>query len=325
MHKIFRVDLNFRSVGRGVAASWRRMLYPAVAAAAAVAAWYVHGLLFVEPFESRGSGLRIAVTFYSLLDDVEMLACEGDEVFSISPAGIDPHEYQLAPQDVEALRDCNLVISTGHAPFEARIAELVARGELGAKLIVVPEITGLKILENPATGLPNYHMPIYDPYNYIIFLRNVSAVLAELRPQCAAIYREKARAIEANVSWLVDQAPHFSATSVALSPVVQYAVEWLGVRTRYLLVREHELPPFPDDIAAAERALATGEAQLVISVEGARDTPLGAKAEELARRYGKPIVYVSSPIEPGGFLHKIARVVEAFRQLAPQRGGLISP
>ena len=64
------------------------------------------------------------VSFPNLAYDVGLLACEDDRIVSLAPAGSDPHEYQLTPEDVELLRRADLIISTGHVPFEARIKEL---------------------------------------------------------------------------------------------------------------------------------------------------------------------------------------------------------
>jgi zinc/manganese transport system substrate-binding protein len=296
---------------------WRLYAALAVAVAVAAAAWWST----LGGREREGGGLRIAVTFPSLKPDVELLACEGDTVVSVAPPGVDPHDYQLAPRDVEELRGSDLIVSTGHAPFEARIAELVARGELKAKLVEVPSVPGIKLLTNPATGRENLHWPIYDPSNYLAFIKHLAGVMAELRPSCAQAYRERAAAIERELGSLLSRAPKIDAAAVGYSPVVQYAVEWAGVKVSYLLVKEHELPATPEDIAAADRALAEGRALLVVSVKGAEGTPLGAKAEELARKYGRPIIYVPSPLEVSSTLEKLNATIAELSRAAQQLRG----
>ncbi len=299
-----------------------RRLYVALAAvlliAAAAAAWW---LATKGSERERGEGLKVAVTFPSLKPDVELLACEGDTVISIAPPGVDPHEYQLAPSDVEALKGSDLIVSTGHAPFETRIADLVAKGEVKARLVEVPSIPGIKLLTNPATGLENLHWPIYDPANYLAFVKHLAEVMAELRPSCARAYREKAAAVERRLGSLLSNTPKLNVTAVGFSPVVQYAVEWAGVKVAYLLVKEHELPATPEDIAAAERALAEGKALLVVSVKGAEGTPLGAKAEELARKYGRPVLYVPSPLEIASTLEKLNAAAAELSRVAQQLRG----
>ena len=280
----------------------------------AAGVWLTYNTFLVGQSSGKG-GLRIAVTFPSLLEDVKALACEDDAVEAIAPAGVDPHEYQLTPQDLALLRESDLIVSTGHAPFEMRIAELVQKGEIKARLIEIPSIPGIKLLKNPATGQPNYHMPILDPSNYLVFIRNLTDTMIQLRPACAASYRERSAEIERRVNSLVAEAPRLNVTALAQSPVAQYYLEWLGVRVKYLLIREHDLPSTPEDVAAAEKALASGEVQLVVSVKGTEGTPLGSKAQELASRYQVPILYVPSPSEPGGVLLKIEEVVEDIKSM----------
>jgi zinc/manganese transport system substrate-binding protein len=299
-----------------------RRLYAILTAAlllAAAAAAYWMTLKGSE--HERSGGLKVAVTFPSLKPDVELLACEGDTVVSIAPPGVDPHEYQLAPSDVEVLRSSDLIISTGHAPFEARIADLVAKGEVKAELVEVPSVPGIKLLTNPATGQENLHWPIYDPANYLAFVKRTADAMAGLRPSCAQAYRERAAAIERELDSLLSRAPKINATAVGYSPEVQYAVEWAGVKVSYLLVKEHDLPATPEDIAAADRALAEGRALLVVSVKGAESMPLGAKAEELARKYGRPIVYVPSPLEVSSTLEKLNATIAELSRAAQQLRG----
>lgn len=315
MHKLF----NWDSTDCGV--SDRRYIIAVAVVAAAVAAWVLYTTLYSMQRGEAREGLRIVVTFSSLVEDVKALLCEGDEVLALVPSGIDPHEYSLTPQDVEKLKSSDLIVSTAHAPFELRIHELVKSGEISARLLELSEVAGLIILENPATGQPNYHGILLDPRNYASFVRNLSGTLSNLRPTCAAVYSEKASAILSRLDELVSKAPRLNVAAVAVGPLAQYAVEWMGVRVKYLLVREHDLPAMPEDLAAAERALATGEAALVIVVKGAEDTPAGAKALELAEKYGKPVIYVPTELEPGSFLSKIAEVVEEAERLRAALGG----
>ncbi|MEM0376728.1 MAG: zinc ABC transporter substrate-binding protein [Thermofilum sp.] len=297
----------------------RKRVLLAALVAAAVALSLLLYLASPPPREGVG-GLRVAVTFPSLYEDVKALLCEGDTVVSIAPPGVDPHEYQLSPRDVELLKSSNLIVSTGHAPFEERIAEMVSRGELEGVLVVIPELPGLRIAKNPATGLPNLHMPIYDPENFRVFLKHLVEAMVKLRPGCAEVYRAREKAVEEEVARLMLQAPRLNTSAVALSPVVQYAVEWMGVRVKYLLIKEHDLPASPEDIAAVERALSRGEVALIVSVAGREDTPLGRKASELASKYGVPIIYVPSGDAPQSTLSKIKQAAEEVGKVAGRIG-----
>ena len=99
-----------------------------------------------------GHGLLIVVSFPNLAYDVELLACEDDTVISLAPPGMDPHDYQLTPSDVELLRRADLVISTAHAPFEVDIRRLVEEGRLSTVLVELPHVPGVRLLVNPITS-----------------------------------------------------------------------------------------------------------------------------------------------------------------------------
>ena len=75
---------------------------------------------------------------------------------------------------VEKLKEADIIVSTGHAPFEERISDLKRQGELKGVLIVITELKGIRILLNPSIDKPNLHMPIYDPKNYMAFLNEVA-------------------------------------------------------------------------------------------------------------------------------------------------------
>ncbi|MET1100861.1 MAG: zinc ABC transporter substrate-binding protein, partial [Pyrodictiaceae archaeon] len=114
-------------------------------------------------------GLLIVTTFPNLVWDIKQLVCKDDRVKSIVPLGVDPHEYQLTPSDIQLLAKADIIVSTAHTPFEEDIRSLTLEGKLYATLIEIPRIPGIRILRNPVTGQPNYHMLIYDPENYKIF------------------------------------------------------------------------------------------------------------------------------------------------------------
>ncbi|HIP25359.1 MAG TPA: ABC transporter substrate-binding protein, partial [Archaeoglobus profundus] len=95
-------------------------------------------------------GLTIIVTFPNLEEDIKLVAPK-DVIKSIVPVGVDPHTYQLTPDDIESLKRADVIISTAHTHFEMKIKKMVENGEIKAKLVEIPEIPGIKILKNPVT------------------------------------------------------------------------------------------------------------------------------------------------------------------------------
>ena len=271
-------------------------------------------LLSVSMVDTLNSGLYIVVTFPNLIYDVEPLLCSGDYIVSIAPTGVDPHEYQLTPANVEDLRKADIIISTGHAPFEKNIEEIVGR-EIRGELVIIPKIPNIRILTNPATGKPNYHMPIYDPNNYILFIKYVSEVLAHKRPECANHYYERAEDIVDEVSSLINRTPKVNVIAAADTPTTQYAVSWIGIRIKYLMIKEHGVPASPKDIESIVEAMKNGEIKLAII-----NNPPRAKAseslKELAEKYNIPILYVPNPIGEGSILNKLTIISNQISNLS---------
>ncbi len=273
--------------------------------------------LTLQPAEGSPRGLNVIVTFSNLKYDVDLLICPPDRVISLVPPGVDPHDYELKPEDISLLKDADIIISTAHAPFERLIRDKVASGEIRAKLVEIPKL-GLKILMNPATKQPNYHMPIYDPDNYLTFMESLSEIMARKNPECASWYRERYDKVSRRVLEIERTAPRLNSSAVAASPVAQYAVEWAGVRVRYLLLKERGVPATPPELAEIRRRALSGEIEIMILV-GKPQTPLNRKAVEMAEEMGIPWVSVPSPLEPRSIPEKLEDVVKALSNVGEVR------
>ncbi len=264
-----------------------------------------------------GKGLRIVVTFSNLVYDVKPLLCSGDRVEALVPPGVDPHSYQLSSADLEKLRSADLVISTGHAPFEVKLRNLVPRD----KLVEIPRVKGIRLLRNPDTGQPNYHMPIYEPHNYIVFIDYIAHRLAELRPGCASHYLSAAKSVREEVELLAKSAPRLNVDAVGSVPPVQYPVEWLGVHVKLLLSPEAGVPPTPGMLDEAKKLLGEGAVAVVMTRGGEPATPVDARLESMARELGAPVLRVPAPFLPGSIPSKLRVVVEEAAKLAGRGRG----
>ncbi len=259
-------------------------------------------------------GVKVITTFQYLADDVKNLLCEGDEVHSLVPPGVDPHDYMLTPKDVELLKHADLIISTAHTHFEARISELVSEGEVRAKLIEIPKIPGINLRYIANTNIINYHAITYDLNNYLTFMHTISGELTILRPECKSIYLEKLKNISNDVEKLKNITTHINLVAVGSTPLIQYATEGLGIKVVKYLVVDHEVPPTPNDISQVEKLLSTKSVDLVvITGEGsAADDVL----RDLALKYSIPVLNVPSPISPGDTLTKIEGVIMQLSNIA---------
>lgn len=238
--------------------------------------------------------LKIVVTFPFMVEDIKSMLCHGDEVFSITPPGLDPHEYQLTPRDVELLTKADLIISTAHTPFEAKIKELTLVKEIKAELIEVPSIPGLAFLKNPSTGIVNYHGMLFHGDNYVTFIRYVANALSNLRPQCSNIYNNKAEELIQSVKEISLSKPLRGFKAVVDSPVLQYLVVWLGAEVEHIVMVEHDVPIPPQDIDKVRETLQrSGENMVIILTE---DSILRNILGELAQEFGVRTIVVPNPI-----------------------------
>ena len=261
--------------------------------------------------------LLIVVTFPSLRLDVQQLVCQGDRVVSLVPPSVDPHEYQLKPGDIQLLKKADVIISTGHVPFEKRIEELVESHVVNATLVVLWRVPGVRLLRNPDTGQPDLHMPIYDPYNYIAFIKYLSSTLSRLNPRCASVYTEKARRVIEEVESLVAKAPRLNVAGVGDAPFTVYAVDWLGIHVEALLVPEPGLPSTPQLYSRAERLLSAGAVAVVTE-------PTVSKASRsllnMAAGAGAPVIRVPSPLVEKTVPEKLEYILRQVEGLRVHRG-----
>jgi zinc/manganese transport system substrate-binding protein len=251
--------------------------------------------------------LRIVVTFSSLLPDVEQVALPTDIVEYIVPIGVDPHTYSLTRDDIDKLMEADVIISTAHTGFEEKIRELKNEGVIKGVLIEIPKIKGIKIKTNPVTGRPNLHMPIYDPYNYKVFIENITHTFAKLNPIYRDRYWRKGNETISIVNSLIKRTPKLNMSAVLETPALQYAVEWLGVRVKYLLIREHGVSPTPKDINMVVAGLENGTINLVV-VSSPVVSRAGEYLIEHAEKRNIPILYVPSPVSPGSIIHKLENI-----------------
>lgn len=260
------------------------------------------------------SGLTIVATFPGLADDINLIKCDSDRVYSLLPATADPHEYYLRPSDLEMLRQADLIISTAHTHFELEISELVARGELNATLIEIPKIEGIKILKNPATLMDNLHTPTYDPQNYMIFLNNVSKLMGRLNPSCHNAYEVNYELLKKRVESLINSKPRPAKTLIGMAtePVAQYAVEWLGINLSKLLIPEEGLSPTPATILEIENSVKNHEIDVLVVVENGT---YSSYLINLGREHHVPIIEVPPPYESGSTLDKLNYVLTQYVSL----------
>jgi zinc/manganese transport system substrate-binding protein len=262
---------------------------------------------------SASDGLKVIVTFPYLYEDVKNLLCEGDEVFVLTPPGVDPHIYQLKPSDIDLVRQASLIISTAHASFEKTLHDLVSSGRIKARIVELPTIAQV-VLRIPGTNATNYHALQLYPQNYIAFINTVADELSKLRPDCASIYRSNAdKLIHQLASINASTRKFYGWIAVISDPSIQYIATWLGFDVKYVLVKEHDTPITPEDYRMAENIVKmyTNVAVIVSESNPAKD-----KLHEIAERYGALYIELPSILTYNGSLRYINDVAHIVSNVA---------
>jgi len=305
-----------------MAISREAVLVLAIAIVVVLVSVFIFVERFVEkqPQSTAKPGLHVVVTFPSLKPDVEMLICPDDTVDYIAPPGVDPHEYQLTPADIEKLKKADIVVSTAHTKFELDIRRLKSEGIVRALLVEIPNITGIKVRYNPALGVPNYHWVIYDPNNLRVFAAALINELGNLRPECRDTYTKNFDYLNDLISQLLEDAPNLSdATFVASTPVMQYAIEWTGARMGALVLKEEGVPPTPQDLNQISHLLSSGAVRFAAVINVAQNqlpsTDPNVYLAGEAEKYGVPVIRVPSPLEMRPTIEKLQIVVVELKRV----------
>ncbi len=257
--------------------------------------------------------ILIVSTFPSLVDDIESVACKNETVKAIVPKGVDPHEYQLTPEDADLLKRATVIVSTAHTPFEMKIRDLVEENETKAILLEIPKIPGIKILDNPVTGKPNYHMPIMDPSNYILFMRTLVTVLNKVDPGCTPIHEQKLNELSAETNELLKYRDKYNMTIIASDPTIQYEVSWLGFKVKYLFIVEHDTPASFEELNRITQAISSGEAHCIIASTSTSEQLRNLINEIKIGNNEMRIVYIPGPLASGTILSKLNETIKSIQ------------
>jgi len=275
-------------------------------------------ILFTSLAVAQPRKLIIVATFPNLVKDIKLVACS-EEVVSLVPAGADPHEYQLTSRDLDLVKRANLIVSTAHTSFEIDLRKKVEQKEFKAVLIELTKIPGIVILNNPALNQPNYHMPIYDPGNYKLFIKYLALKLAEINPLEAEIYLNRAESVARKIDSIVNSTPKLNVVAAADYPFTQYAVSWLGIEIKYLVVKEAGVSATPSDIEKLKEALAKKEVKIVVVAEPV-ELPASKLLKSLAEKYEVPVLYIPLPFSKGSILSKLEYISSQAKSIKLQLG-----
>lgn len=149
-----------------------------------------------------GQTLQVVVTTNIAADLVRTVAGESAQVTGLLPAGVDPHSYEPAPQDLGTVAETDAVFINGLG-LEEFLAELLANA--GGQAPVVSLSEGIQPRTLQDLGLEQEHSQEepggvdphvwLDPVLMVTWAGNIGEALAALDPSGSAGYRERAGAL----------------------------------------------------------------------------------------------------------------------------------
>ena len=137
----------------------------------------------------RGGARRVVAAFYPLAFAAREIGGTSVAVRNLTPAGAEPHDLELAPGEVRAIHDADLVLLLGHG-FQPQV-EAAARTS-GAKV--------LTLLDTPGLGRHGKDPHVWlDPRRYALLVGQIAGALQRndrpLLAQLVALDREYRRGL----------------------------------------------------------------------------------------------------------------------------------
>jgi zinc transport system substrate-binding protein len=144
---------------------------------------------------NSSGGPQVIGAFYPLAFVAERVAGKSASVTNLSPPGVEPHDLELAPDQVRALSEADLVVYLG-AGFQPAVEDIV--GELD-------ETATLDVLENQEELLADDPHVWLDPLRLGEIADAVAARLAEVDPDKAQTYDDNAAALNEDLERLDEE------------------------------------------------------------------------------------------------------------------------
>ena len=265
--------------------------------------------------------LKVGVSIAPLAGIVEAVGGPYVETFVILPEGTEPHSAQLPTQAVIDAQSADLMVLTGHFPWEEDLVSQVSKPfitmenesalaryrDYGAELSPLP---GQENLHNASTQ-GNTHNE--NPHGWWLLPSNAIAIANATRAAFTIlnstyedywqssfdVFVEHVIAFE-NLVVSTDNDYHFSdLKAVVVSPAEAYVAETFGIDAVAYLQGE-SVQISGNQLLAVQDALRNGSVQLIIGSDVAKLQTSGTFAMQLVEDYGGTLIWVKA-ISSEGF------------------------
>jgi len=164
-------------------------------------------VLTVLPLTSRGAAadkIGVAASFYPMYEFARQVGGDRARVRNLTPAGAEPHDYELTPRDIIAVNTSKMLIYNG-AGLEPWAQKLLP--QLPPSVLVVNAAEGIRI----ATGASGENQGKPDPHIWmdpILAQKQVDNILAgfiRADPEGKAVYEANAAKFKGELTGLHEQ------------------------------------------------------------------------------------------------------------------------
>jgi len=211
------------------------------------------GLLFCcrQPETSRGGQLVVAASIAPLADFCRQVGGECVSVFTVVPAGTNPHTFELSPDHLKRLATARLLVLNGIGL--EYWADKVADNFSPAALQVVWVSTGIPVLQDSDHAAGNPHVWL-NPVYAMVQIENIVQALIRVDPAHADQYRQNGNRLKAQLSAL-DQ--HLAAeistwqhkSFICFHPSWNYFANRYGLHQAAVIEKRPGFEPSPADVA----------------------------------------------------------------------------
>lgn len=242
--------------------------------------------------DENAKPISVAATFYPWAYFLQRIGGEHVRVTSIVPNGVEPHDFEPGPGDVDTIRSAKLFVYNG-AGMDAWAEKLAS--DLGS----VP-VRGIRIMDLVPTAQVNGEIDPHfwlDPVEVKTVVSALTQELSSIDPVHTSLYEDNARGVMSELAGL-DTSFRTGLSHCSLSTVVtsHAAFGYLASRYGFTQVPVAGISPENEPSIAALRAITD-----LVRIKGIRfifSEPLSSQrlSETLSRETGASIL-VFNPIE----------------------------
>lgn len=145
---------------------------------------------------SPADAVRVVASFYPLAEAARHVGGQLVRVTNLTPPGVEPHDFELSPDQIEEIAAADVVLYMGGG-FQPAVEEAVA----GAGGSAIDVLSGMSLLGVPGSQITDPHVWL-DPVRMIDIVKVVERALAQADPAAAGTFAAGARAYERRLAAL---------------------------------------------------------------------------------------------------------------------------